>query len=126
MMARHDDISNDDWTPDERELFASLPRERTPPSELRVRTFNAVWGRPHRVGGRVTAHAMASARPYALAIAAAAAAVVFLAGTLVGFAMARRSAPINSTSRSTAHEAVATGPGKRDTTTNQLRLVVWY
>ena len=126
MMATHDDIPDDDWTPEERELLASLPRERTPPSELRVRTFNAVLGRPHRVGGRMTAHAMASARPYALAIAAAAAAVIFLAGTLVGFAMARRSTPLGGASRSTNHEAVATTPVKQDTTVNQLRLVVWY
>lgn len=118
-MNPHDDITDDDWTPDERQLFASLSRERSPSEELKERTLDAVRRR-HSPMRRA-----APGRAYALVLGAIAAVVIFIAGTLVGYAAARRARPSAGASRVESHNAVASAT--RDTTaTNQLRYVVWY
>jgi hypothetical protein len=118
-VATHGDRTNDDRTPEERELFASLATERTPPSALKARTLDAV----HRQYPRV--QRSATLRTSRLVLATAAALVIFIAGTVVGYVAARRATPISDTAHSATHEDLASA--KRDSATiNQLRYVVWY
>lgn len=118
-MNPHDDITGDDWTPDERELFASLPRERIPSRRLKKRTLEAVRQLPS------AAPRLAPRPGYLWLLGAVAAVSIFVAGTLVGYAAARRTTPSSGASRVESHDAVASA--KRDTTTtNQMRYVVWY
>jgi hypothetical protein len=75
--------SDDEWTPEENAMFASLPRERIPSAELKVRTLDAV--RQHV--GATTIRRGSSRKTFILA---AAACLIFIAGAIVGFAAARR------------------------------------
>lgn len=99
-MTAHDDCNEDEWTPDENALLASLPRERVPSPELKVRTLDAVR---HNVGATI---GRGSSRK--TFILAAAACLIFIAGALVGFAAARRVArpsnepPVAASNRSVA------------------------
>ena len=82
-MARHDEFNENEWTPEESALFASLPLERVPSAELKARTTDAVR---HHVGTTRIEH-RSSRRALMLA---AAACLIFIAGAVVGFAAARR------------------------------------
>lgn len=133
-MATHNEFTEDDWTPEERALFASLPSERIPPSELKTRTIDAVLR-----------HAAPARRPIASRrrafLLAAASSLIFIAGAFVGYAAARRSLhPVNESRMATTRQEVAragsesssanpTGTGlNTSTTTNSqpTRHVVWY
>ncbi|HEY4216467.1 MAG TPA: hypothetical protein VGM67_04985 [Gemmatimonadaceae bacterium] len=121
MMSIHDDDftnSNDDWTPEERKLLAALSRERVPPLDLKSRTARAV-----RQRNATAAHAVRS--PRSVLALGAAAAVIFIAGTLVGYVAAVRSARAARDSQTTTHETVANAQHDAPAI-NQVRYVVWY
>lgn len=100
-MTAHDDYSEDDWTPDENALLASLPRERVPSAELKARTLDAVR---HPIG-LTTIERRSSRNAFILA---AAACLIFIAGAVVGFAAARRVArPSNVPPVAASNRAVA-------------------
>jgi len=116
-MTAHDDFTEDDWTPEERALFASLPPERIPPSQLKARTIDALRRRELLDRQPV-------ARPIHVLALVAAASVIFIAGALVGYAAAQRSVrPIDNTRTATRHDvAEAPANGSNPPT----RHVVWY
>ena len=119
-MSNHDEFENtqDDWTPDERRLFAALPLERIPPHELKARTVQAVRGL-----NPVAAHSRRS--PFRTIAIAGAAAVIFVAGTLVGYLAATRPAQPPRDSHAPKREAVA-GAERESPSIQQVRYVVWY
>ena len=116
-MGTHDEFTEDDWTPEERALLASLPRERIPPSQLKARTIDTI-----RRGGAFERPHLASRRTVALI---AAACLIFIAGTLVGYAAARRATRPSNEARTGTRQAVA--KTESETTINQpMRNVIWY
>lgn len=119
-MSTHDEFDNaqDDWTPEERRLLAALPRERIPPHDLKARTVHAV-----RRFNAATAHSSRS--PRQMMALAAAATVIFIAGTLVGYLAASRSTRPPSESPVVKREAVANAEHE-PLNISQLRYVVWY
>jgi hypothetical protein len=116
-MTPHDEFTEDDWTPDERALFAALPQERIPPGELKARTTDALRRRG------LLDHQPVARSTHVLALVAAASAI-FIAGALVGYAAAQRSVrPIDNTRAATRHD-VAEAPA--DGSNPPTRHVVWY
>jgi len=117
-MTANDEYSDDEWSPDEDALMASLPRERVPSAELKARTLEAV-----RHVGATTVGRRSSRNTFILA---AAACLIFIAGAVVGFAAARRSArPPNEPPVTASNRAVA----RSDTPILILQPeghVVWY
>ena len=100
-MTAHDEYNEDEWTPEENGLLASLPRERVPSAELKVRTLDAV-----RLNVGATTIGRGSSRK--TFILAAAACLIFIAGAVVGFAAARRVArPSNEPPVAASNRAVA-------------------
>jgi len=116
-MTAHDDFTKDDWTPEERALFASLSQGRIPSNELKARTTDAL----RRRGLLERQPRARSTRILALLAAASA---IFIAGALVGFAAAQRSVrPINNARTATRQDvAEAAAPSSNPPT----RHVVWY
>ena len=84
-MTIHDDYPDDEFTPEENALLASLPRERAPSVELKARTLDAVR---HHTGMAAIERGF-SRNTFVLA---AAACLIFIAGAVIGFAAARRMA----------------------------------
>lgn len=122
-MSTDDELASakSDWTPEERSLLAALARERIPPYDLKTRTVQAV--RQLSVGTRPPRRS-----PQRVLAFTAAAGVIFVAGTLVGYLVASRAthaASAPNESLVAKHEAVA---NTRDETPNinQMRYVVWY
>lgn len=115
-MATHDEFTEDDWMPEERALLSSLSRERIPPHGLKARTIDAVR---HRAFSE-RRPAMPTKRVLAFL---AASSLIFIAGALVGFAVAQRSAKPVDDSRMATREAVAQNvkPDSQPT-----RHIVWY
>ena len=115
-MNTHDE-SMSEWTEDDAARLAALPRERIQPHDLKRRTLAAarsagyLRSRPKRVG-------------LTIALAAAASAI-FVAGTLLGYALARRAAPQPKTTASTHSDGLASTQGFR-INTDTGRHVVWY
>ena len=117
MMDTHDQFIEDDWTPEERALLASLPRERIPSSQLKTRTTDLI-----RRGGSFERPRVAFRRSVALI---AAACLIFIAGTLVGYAVARRATLPSDEARNGTRQAVA--KTESETPTNPpTRNVIWY
>jgi hypothetical protein len=106
--------THDDWTPEERQLLEALPLERIPPHDLKERTAQAV-----------RSHAHSRRAPMRLAALVGAAAVIFAAGTLVGYLAATHVGPPAKDSRSSKREAVAIGE-RQSPSIQQVRYVVWY
>jgi hypothetical protein len=100
-MTTNHGYGDDEWTPEENAMFASLPRERIPSAELKVRTLDALR---YRVGA-TTIERRSSRNIFILA---AAACLIFIAGAVVGFAAARRAArpasepPVTASNRAVA------------------------
>lgn len=100
-MATHDEFNDEKWTPDEKALFAALPREHTPSADLKARTTEAVR---HQLDA-TTFDRRSSRRALILA---AAASLIFVAGAVVGFAVAKTAArptpepPVASTGQAVA------------------------
>ena len=118
-MATHDDFNEDEWTPEESALLASLPRERVPSAALKARTTDAV----RRLAGATPIGHRSSRRALMLA---AAACLIFIAGAVVGFAAAKRAAR-----PSTEPPVAATGHAVARSNAPVLilqptRHVVWY
>ena len=119
-MSMRDDIddTDDDWTSDERQLLAALSRERIPPPELKARTLQAM-----RQQYGANARSRRSARR--TIVLAAAAAVVFTAGTLVGYLAGRHSAlPANNTQ--VVKSAAVARAQTASPTLLQVKYVIWY
>lgn len=117
-MSTHDESMNDDWTAEERARLASLPRERIPPHDLKRRTIEAARAAGH-LRERPT-----YVRRHTLALVVTASAI-FVAGTFLGYALARREAPQTKTTASTRHDGLASTQGFT-INTDSGRHVVWY
>jgi hypothetical protein len=117
-MSMHDESMNDEWNGEVDARLKSLPADRAPSREMKRRTLEAA---------RAAGHVRAKPRPtVARSVAViAAAALVFLAGTLVGYALPRRAAPAAGTADSANHEAVALAPGFT-INSEPKRHIVWY
>jgi hypothetical protein len=107
--------TQDDWTPEERHLLEALPLERIPPHDLKERTARAVRG--------LNSHSRRS--PTRMMALAGAAAVIFAAGTLVGYFAATRTPTPAKNSQSSKREAVANAE-RQSPSIQQVRYVVWY
>jgi hypothetical protein len=80
-MSTHNDFPHDDdWTPDERALLASLPAERIPPTTLKARTTDSLRQRG------LLRDRPRSPRPLIALLAAAG--LIFIAGAAVGYVIA--------------------------------------
>jgi hypothetical protein len=117
-MIADSEFTGDDWTPDEQALLASLPHERIPPSELKARTTDALRRRG-------LLHRQPAARRTRALTFIAAAAAIFVAGTLVGYVAANRSVKASDGTRTATRQDVAevTSPTSNNPPT---RHVVWY
>jgi hypothetical protein len=116
-MTTHDEFTEDDWTPEERALLASLPQGRIPPSELKARTIDALRR-------RALLDRRPAARPAHVLALIAAACAIFIAGTLVGYAAAQRSVkPIVGTRTATPRDVAEAAATSNNPPT---RHVVWY
>ncbi len=114
----HDESMNDEGSDEFDASIRSLPAERAPSREMKRRTLEAA-----RVAGHVRANpSRAVARSVAFL---AAAALIFIAGTLVGYALPRRAVPAAGTVDSTNHAAVAFAPGFT-INSEPKRHIVWY
>jgi hypothetical protein len=107
--------TKDDWTAEERRLVEALPLERIPPHALKERTARAVRG--------LSANSRRS--PGWMMALVGAAAVIFAAGTLVGYVAATRTATPATDSQSSKREAVANA-ASQSPSIQQVRYVVWY
>lgn len=112
------DTARDEWTAEERQLLAALPRERTPPADLKARTLQAV----HR-SRSAAAHSRTSPR-YVMALAAAAA-VIFSAGTLAGYVAAIHSTHSADASQAAKPAAAATADNE-SADIHLVSYVIWY
>jgi hypothetical protein len=117
-MRSHDEFTEDEWTPEERAQLVSLPTERIPPSELKGKTMDAV-----RRNGFVGRQRIVTPRRVLALVAAAS--LIFIAGALVGYAAARRTARPADDGRVANREAVANAENSK-TNSQQTRHVVWY
>jgi hypothetical protein len=117
-MSMHDESTNDEGNGEFDASVRSLPAERAPSREMKRRTLEAA---------RAAGYVRATQRPTVARSVAliAAAALVFLAGTLVGYALPRRAAPAAGTADSANHEAVALAPGFT-INSEPKRHIVWY
>ena len=115
MSIQEFENTQDDWTPEERQLLEALPIERIPPHDLKERTAQAVRG----------LHAHSHRAPMRMAALVGAAAVIFAAGTLVGYVAATRAAPPAKDSQSSKRDAVANAE-PQSPSIQQVRYVVWY
>jgi len=113
----HDEFNEHEWTVEERAMFASLPEERIPPAALKTRTREAI----RRSGLIATQTVWAPRRALALI---AAASLIFVAGALIGYAMAQRSAKRLDDARVANRQEVARAVS--DTNSQPKRHVVWY
>lgn len=116
-MSTHDESMNDDWTAEDQARLASLPRERIPPHDLKRRTIEAARAAGHLRSKR--------GRPGLTIALLAAASLIFAAGTLLGYALAQRSAQPPKTTASTRTDGLAAAQGFR-INTDPGRHVVWY
>lgn len=117
-MVGRDEFTEDDWTPEERALLASLPTERTASDALKRRTMDALHSR-RLLGTRTTT------APKRILALVAAASLIFITGALVGYAVAQRSTkPVDATRTATSQDVARAGGA---TTNNPpARHVVWY
>ena|SRR5436190_1873118 len=109
-------FDDNEWTPEELAQLRALDSGRTPSAELKARTVSSLRAR-HLIG----AHWSSERRSVFML---AAAAVVFVAGTVVGYAVGAR--------RATAPAAVATPAAavarvdSSGVTQRQQRQVIWF
>ena len=116
-MSLHDESMNDGWTPDEAERLAALPLERIPPHDLKRRTIEAA-----RSAGHLRSRPTYIRRSVALLVAASA---IFVAGTLLGYALARRATPQPKTTAATRSDGLAFTQSFK-INSDSGRHVVWY
>lgn len=118
-MSTHDESLNDgEWTIEERSRLATLPVERMPSYDMRQRTLEAA-----QAAGYVVPRSRAKlARTIALL---AAASLIFVTGTMVGYALARRASLAADASRTTKDVTVSNVRGFT-ITVEPRRDVVWY
>jgi hypothetical protein len=121
-MTTHDESMNDEWNGEAGARLKSLPAERAPSREMKRRTLEAA-----RAAGYVRAKPSRTvARSVARSVALlAAAALIFFAGTLLGYALPRRATPAAGKAESANHEAVALAPGFT-INSEPKRHIVWY
>ena len=108
---------NDDWTADDAVRLASLPPKRIPPHDLKRRTIEAA-----RAAGYLHSRRRSTAPTLGLI---AAASLIFVAGALLGYALARRGAPQPKTTASTRTDGFASTQGFK-INIDPGRHVVWY
>jgi hypothetical protein len=114
---RNDDRSFDEneWTPEEQAHVEALSTHRVPPAELKPRTVRALRDRGY-IGPRVVS-------PWIVVAGLVAATIIFVVGTMVGYAAAsRRVTPSTPVTVATAR-AVAQIDSTEKT---PARHVVWY
>ena len=116
-MSTHDESLNDEWTAEDQARMASLPRERTPPSDLKRRTIESA-----RASGHLRSRSKRAGLTLALLAAASA---IFVAGALLGYVLAQRATPQAKTTASTRRDGLASTQGFTINTAFG-RHVVWY
>jgi hypothetical protein len=116
-MNTDDESVSEQWTPEDSARLASLPRERIPPHELKRRTMEAA---------RSAGYLRSTPRRAGLTLALiAAASLIFVAGALLGYALARRATPESRTTASTRTDGLASTQGF-NIQVDSGRHVVWY
>ena len=117
-MNIYDESNHDEGNAEYLARLGALSEERMPSREMKQRTLEAA-----RAGGYVRSRPRATVtRSIALL---AAAALIFIAGTFLGYALANRSSPPANTARASNHEAVAFAQGFT-INSEPGRHVVWY
>lgn len=116
-MSIHDESMDEgEWTTEDRSLLAALPAERIPSHEMKQGTLDAA----RAAGYLVPLSRGKLARTIALF---AAASLIFVTGTMVGYALARRASPPANAARSTNDVTNVRG---FTITIEPRRDVVWY
>ena len=118
-MTTHDELMDDgEWTAEDRAHLAALPAERMPSEQVKRRTIEAArlagYVRPASRGKAVRAVALL-----------AAAGLIFVAGTIMGYLVARHGLPTPSAARSRSDVTVANARSFT-LTVEQRGNVVWY
>jgi hypothetical protein len=117
-MTMDDDSMNDDWSAEVQGQLRSLPAERAPSREMKERTLEAA-----RAAGYLRTRSKAPvSRTLALL---AAASLIFVAGTLLGYTIATRGAPRPSTTGSSDHDGASVAQGLT-INTEPKRHIIWY
>ena len=112
----HHESQKEDWSPEEYARLKALPDHRMPSRNLKRRTIEAAIA-----GGYLRPRRYRIARRIVLL---AAASVIFAAGTLLGYALARRTKLPAAASRSANAEAVASTGFTINN--DPRRRIVWY